>query len=617
MPHERGRRAFLTGGVYGRFADVDLNRNNVTGYSIPEEWIEKHLGGRGIGARILVEELPKGAEPLAPENILIVATGPFQGTGIPGGSRNAILSVSPVTGCVSDSYVGGYFPHELGQSGFDGLIIRGRSDEPVYLLVQSGKVQILDASALWGKDVLETVRLLQERHKGVRVACIGVAGEREIQFACILNDVNRAAGRPGFGCVMGSKKLKAIAVAGHKKKDIFDQDQFAELRHEYRNWLMQDPATQKRQKYGTAKCIMEQNELGILPTKNFQSGVFDAAIRISGETIAESILTRRETCTGCPVACKRVVETEFQGERVVGAYGGMEYETVAAFGSLCLVDDLAAIALASQKCNLYGLDTIATGVAIATAMEATARGRLKEEGIAWGDAASLLDLIDQIANREGLGGLLAEGMQALEKEWGSDFILHVKGQAVPMHDVRAKKGMGISYATSPRGATHMEGLDDEMFIGAEDPNPLLGIYGKIDWLSWYRKPELCVVYENLMSFTNSLIMCAFVSLSKCIGRYYPYGRILRLLRALTGMDLDEHGMLEIGERNYRLLRRLNEANHLDAGSRKLPKRFEIPLPSGPCKGERILKESLEDAVSAYEELRSDSDGVSGDAVDTQ
>jgi len=591
-------------GIYGRYADVDLSSRSVNEYTIPRDWIQKYLGGRGIGARILLEELPKEVDPLGEENILIFGTGPFQGTGVAGASRNVVLAVSPVTRAVSDSFVGGFFPHELGQSGYDGLVIRGKSEDPVYILMHSGMIELHDASDIWGKGVLETDDILRTRHKGTRVASIGLAGERGVQFACIMNDVNRAAGRPGFGCVMGSKKLKAVVVAGNKPKDIFDEDQFVQLRQDFTRWIMLDPSTQSRQKYGTAENIAVLNELGILPTKNYQEGVFEGADRISGETLVETIFSRRATCRGCPVACKRVVHTTYHGKEVLEAYGGPEYETLAALGSMCLIDDLSAIALANQKCNSYGLDSIATGVAIAAAMEATERGYLtNEEGIKWGDAHALLVLIDQIAHREGLGSLLGKGMRSLEEEWGSEFVLHVKGQAVPMHDVRAKKGMGISYATSPRGATHMEGFDDEMFIGVKDPTPQLGVNGEIDWLSWTDKAKLCKTYEDLMSFTNSLIMCSHISMNKSVGEYYPYERILDILHALTGKEISQEEMLEIGDRNFCLLKKLALRMGYSHQDDDLPGRFKAPLPSGPCKGERVSNESLKKALSDYYQLR--------------
>ncbi len=589
-------------GSFGRYADIDLSSGKVGEYGIPVAWQERFLGGRGIGARILAAELPERVDPLGPENLLVFATGPFQGTGVAGGSRLAVLAVSPSTGRVSDSFVGGFFPHELARTGFDGLVLRGRAVGPVYLLVTPDRVELRDADDLWGKDILVTDHLLRARHPGARVASIGIAGEQGIPYATVMVDVNRAAGRPGFGAVMGAKRLKAVAVVGGIDKPIFDETRFFDLRRGFAAWLLADPATQKRKALGTAKCVLELDRLGILPTRNFQEGTFAGAPRISGEAMASQILVGRGTCTGCPVACKRAVKTTFSGEPVLAEYGGMEYETVAAFGSLCLVDDLSAIALASQNCNRYGLDTIATGVAIAAAMEATQHGDLGEDGIAWGDGAAVNRLVHGIAHRQGLGALLSQGMRALEREWGSEVVLHVKGQALPLHDPRGKKGMGISYATSPRGATHMEGFDDEMLVDMEDPTPRLGVTGAFDWRGWERKPELCVLYENLMSFTNSLLLCAFVSMSKVAGPYYPYDRILALLAALTGEALDSQEMLKIGARNYRLLEEL-AFRLAGPGEDALPPRFERPIPAGPCAGERIDGPSLQAAIQDYRMLR--------------
>ena len=590
-------------GSYARYADVDLLTCRVRDYPIPVAWQRANLGGRGIGARILQEEPAFPFDSADEKNLLVFATGPFQGTGVAGGSRNVVMGISPTTGGVNDSYVGGYFPHELGRSGYDGMIIRGRAERPVYLLVRSSGVEIHDASDLWGMDTTTVDETLRSRHPGARVAAIGIAGENGTKFACIISDRNRAVGRPGFGAVMGAKRLKAIVVVGDTAKSVFNEQKFERLKREYSGFLMTIPGIQRRQKLGTAKCVLDLNSLGILPTKNFQLGVFADAKRISGEAMIDTILTRRDTCYGCPVACKRVVRTEYRGEMVDGE--GPEYETLAALGSMCMVNDLSTLALANRKCNLYGIDTITTGVAIAATMEATERGLLAaRDGIRWGDVPRLLDLIDKIAHREGLGDLIAGGMRALEQEWGDEFVLHVKGQAVPMHDVRAKKGMGISYATSPRGATHMEGLDDEDFTGVgSDPTPALGVMGKVEWRSWARKPELCVRYENLMSFTNSLIMCAFVSTSLAVGKYYPFDRILELMHALTGQDIDTDGMLEIGERNYSLLWELNARLGFTAADDRLPQRFFQPLPSGPCSGERITEPELAEALDTYRRIR--------------
>ena len=591
-------------GLAGRFVEVDLTTQLVSDFVYPKDWADAHLGGLGLCARILLDILPPRVDPLGAENVLAIGIGPFQGTRIAGASRNVVMAVSPVTGDVSASFVGGYFPHALGKSGFDGLLIKGVADSPVYVLMEAGKVFICDASMLWGLPVLETVRWLEKEHGDVRVSCIGPGGERGVQYACILNDTSRAAGRPGFGAVMGSKQLKAVVVRGDTPKAVFDEKRVSELRASFAKWLMADPATQKRKRLGTAKCIVEENDLGLLPTKNFRAGQFEHVNDVSGERLLETILQRRDTCEGCPVSCKRAVKTSFLGQSVIPEYGGMEYETVAAFSSLCLVHDLGAVALAGQKCNALGIDTIATGVAIAAAMEATERGLLSDhEGIAWGDGHAMVELVDKIGNQEGMGALLSKGMHALEQEWGNDFVLHVKGQAVPMHDVRGKKGMAISFATSPRGANHMEGLDDEMFIGSLDPTPQLGVTGEVDWQAWDRKPELCIVYENLMAFTNSLVMCAFVSLSKAVGSFYPYDKILEMLRAITGVEYTTGDIVRIGHGNYGLMRELEERTGGTPMVARLPTRFFNRIESGPLAGEKLETRALREAVDRYQQMR--------------
>lgn len=590
-------------GTHGRYADVDLTTGECSEYPIPSSWHERNLGGRGIGARILADELSFPVDPLGSDNILVFATGPFQGTGVAGASRNSVLGVSPVTGAVSDSTAGGFFPHRLGRSGFDGLIVRGQASGPAYVCIDSGQVAVHDAQDLWGEHVLEVEQTLKERHENAVVSTIGIAGENGVQFACALNDRNRAAGRPGFGCVMGAKNLKAVVVCGAEQgKPVHSVQRFESLKQEFSEWVMLDPGSRSRGELGTAQNVLPLNELGILPTRNYQEGVFAGAELISGERLADTFLAGRDTCTGCPIACKRVIETEYMGQAVVRGYGGLEYESLAALGSMCLVDDLQALSLANQKCNQYGLDTIATGAAIAAAMEATEAGLIKEGGIVWGDAQGVIDLVDRIALREGLGELLGEGMRALEEAWGPDFILHVKGQAMPMHDPRAKKGMGISYATSPRGATHMEGFDDEMLMGTRAATPQLGVTGEYELTSWRNKAEVCRIYENLMSFTNSLIMCAFVAMNKSVGKYYAYDRIRDLLEALTGRTTSNEDMLAIGERNYcQLIELARMAGYTEADD-NLPQRFKTPIPAGPCKGEYVDDQDLERAISEYRSL---------------
>jgi len=588
-------------GVEGRYLDVDLTEERVADYEVPARWYDLHLGGRGIAARILAEELDGSEGPLDAGNLLIFSTGPLQGTNLGGAGRHCISAKSPKTGSVSDSYAGGYFGHQLGLSGYDGILIRGEAQRPLYLTLLGAKGRLRSAEELWGETTYETEEELIEKYQGARVSSIGPAGENGIRFSCIISDMGRAAGRPGFGAVMGAKKLKAVVVRGEGEKSLYDKEGFAEIRKDFARKLV-DEEGKNFGKYGTSGGVLGLNELGILPTENFRRGEFEHADKISGESLYENYLTSRETCSGCPVRCKRVVRAEFGGEEVNGA--GPEYETVASFGSLCLNDDLSAIIVANKKCNEYGLDTISTGVTIAYAMEACEKGYLqtpRELELDWGNSKTIVELIDRIARREGFGERLADGIGVLEEELGTNFAQQLKGQELPMHDPRGKKGLGLSYATSPRGATHVEGMHDTVFEG-NDVARELGLEGRYDRLAVEDKAELAKVYEDLMSFTNSAIMCRFTTFNRA-GDRYIYPEVREALQAVTGKELDAEEMLTIGERNLVLLKLLAARENYDRTHDDLTDRLKSRLPCGGSAGEGLPQHTLEEMVDEYYALR--------------
>lgn len=587
-------------GVWGRYVEVDLTVGEVREREIPERWYELHLGGRGIAARLLLELVPPQADPLGPENALIFATGPFQGTGLAGAGRHVVAGKSPKTNSISDSYAGGFFAHELGRSGYDGIIVLGASPRPVYLLLQEGRAELRPAEDLWGKTTGETEDILRERHPGGRVACIGPAGEREVLQACIIHDKTRAAGRPGFGAVMGAKRLKAIVVKGHQDKRLADPDGFSRARAAFAQELMASEGMRMLGRYGTARGLTWLSEMGILPTENFRQGTFEAAEAIGGERLAESILADRDTCTGCPVRCKRVVRAEFRGREVSPHYGGPEYETLAAFGSLLRCSDLSAIAYANQLCNAYGLDTISTGVVIAALMEASERGLIPEE-VPWGDPEAIVEWVERLARKEGLAGEIAtHGLARWAEERGFGFAMVIKGVELPMHEPRGKVGLGISYAVSPRGATHLEGMHDTMLEG-EAPTPELGVHQGMDRFQLTGKAPLVVLYENLRSFTNSLVMCVFTT--NMTGPRYNYPQLRELLRLVTGLELSPQGMLEIGERNFALLRLYAGLVGYRREHDRLPQRLHEPLPRGASAGRPIDPEAFQRELAEYYRLR--------------
>jgi aldehyde:ferredoxin oxidoreductase len=398
---------------------------------------------------------------------------------------------------------------------------------------------------------------------------------------------------------MGAKRLKAVVVSGHREKEVADRDAFLRARAEFARSLMEDAATVRFGELGTARGLTWLSEMGILPTENFREGVFDEAEKIGGERMAETILVDRDTCAGCPVHCKRVVRTEFHGRAVEPQYGGPEYETLAAFGSLCKCADLSAIALANQLCNAYGLDTISVGVAIAALMEASERG-LIEERIPWGNPDTVVAWVERIANREGLGDEIAAGIECWAERVGADFVVTIKGVEVPMHEPRGKVGLGISYAVSPRGATHLEGMHDTMLEG-DAPTPELGVTRGIDRFALEGKSLLVKLYEDLRSFTNSLIMCIFVT--RETGPNYNYPQIRKILRHVTGMELGPWDMLQVGERNFNLLRLYSGLAGYRREHDRLPKRLHGPLPRGQSAGRPIPEREFQEEIEAYYRLR--------------
>lgn len=593
-------------GVFGRYIDVDLTSRTTRAYEIPARWYTKYLGGRGIGLRILLEELKGGEDPLGPGNILVFSTGPLQGTGLAGAGRYAVVSKSPKTKTLNDSYVGGFLAHELGTSGFDGIIVRGRADRPVYLCIADGDVEIMDARDLWGLGVAATDRVLRKRHPGVRVLCIGPAGENLVKFACIISDISRAAGRPGFGAVMGSKNLKAIAVKGGQMKAWYDAEMLAEIRKLLVKELLDNDGIREFGKWGSSAAVLPLNEMGILPTKNFQEGVFTSAADIDGAGLKfRALFKGRDTCTGCPIKCKRVVSGGFKGLVIEKVYGGPEYETLAALGSNCLNSDLESICLANQLCNDYGLDTISVGVTIAWAMEASEKGLIKEK-IRWGDSKTIVELIEKIAFRKGIGDMLARGIDELVAEiGGADFAMHIKGQELPMHDPRGKKSLALAYVITPRGGQHMDAMHDE---GAEALGkygiPEIGLYGPFDRLSWSKKARFCKLTQDLASFGNSAITCHYVGFDAALPNgYNPYPRFREAIYAATGLEIGVCEMLAIGERNFNLLKIAAALNGYTRKDDDLPRRFKTPLTEGDSSGERIPEDVLHSAIDECYKLR--------------
>lgn len=584
-------------GNFGKYVYIDLSKNEIKDYPIPEEWYKKYLGGRGIAARILLEELDPKVDPLSEENILVFAGGPFQGLGVAGAARFLVMGKSPKTKNLNDSFCGGTFGHILGKTGYDGIIIKGKAKKPVYISVNNEKVQILPAEDLWGLDPKEVEEKIAKVQKGASVACIGVAGEKLGMQSCIMVDKTRSVGRPAYGALMGSKKLKAVVISGNQKKELVDAEKFNTLRKEFGKKVANSGFPKALKLYGTAAGVDFLSDNGILPTKNFINGHYAGASKISGQALVEhKVWVGNETCPGCPVRCKRVVQGSHKGESFGAEWGGPEYETIAAFGSNLLIDDLEAVSLSNKKCNQYGLDTIAVGVQIAYLMEATEKGLLKKEDqIKWGDTKATSKLIDKIAHREGIGDWVAGGVEYISKKVGDgSFLVHCKGQEVPMHDPRGKYSMAVYYATIPRGGNHMS--------GTHDPNPPHKELNLPDnpARSWENRAKIAGEYLRLRSFGNSIILCAFTSGTSDVENEYLFPMIREMIEAATGQSMDAKEMLAIGERNYNLLRIFAEKAGYSRTDDKLHQRFHETQPStGYVIDEDMLTKTIDEYYKIY------------------
>ena len=588
-------------GWMGKILRVDLSSGVCTEEILDPKVAKDYIGGRGLGIYLLNKEgNPKG-DSLSPDNPLIMATGPLTGTGAPTGARYMVMTKSPLTGAVTCSNSGGMFPTELKRSGFDALIFSGKSEKPVYLWIDNGKPKLCPADHLWGKDTHETTDLLlEETDKKARVACIGPAGEKQILFASILNDKNRAAGRSGVGAVMGSKNLKAVVVKGGGRIPLADEQRFKDFNKQildiFREGVKQAPLGLTVN--GTAGVVMATQNFGVLPTKNWQQGTFDSWDKIHGEELTRRFLKKNSACYGCPISCGRLTkvdEPEFKGEGE-----GPEYETIYAMGSNCMIDDLAAITKANYICNELGMDTITMGATIACAMELVERGFLSEDEIGrplkWGDAKALVELTKMTGNREGFGEQLSEGSYRLADRYGHPELAPVsKKQEFPGYEPRGSQAMGLAYATSPIGGSHMRG-DPAYF-------ELFGVPESMDPHQWEGKAKVTKAFQDLSAIIDSAGLCIFFTVrnlaSKDLG-VAPTG-ILEYINAATGAEYTLEELQDAGERIINAERIFLQKAGFTRKDDSLPERLtKTPSPIGPAKG---LVCHLDEMLEEYYEVR--------------
>jgi aldehyde:ferredoxin oxidoreductase len=589
----------LAFGYWGKVLRVDLTSGAITTETPPEAFYRAYYGGRGLISYYLLREVPPGTDPFDARNLFLVAPGVLTGIPFAGSGRNSYGGVSALSGGYGEGEAGGFFGAELKRAGIDAIVFRGISPKPVYLYVHDGEAELRDASGLCGQTTGKVEDLIHEELKDdrVRVAQCGIAGERRVRMAAVCNDLSHYAGRAGLGAVMGSKNLKAVAARGTQQVPVAEGDRLRELAR----WMVQNWESRAKDLFdhGTASGLVGLHTSGGLPTRNFQQGHFEGAEKITGETMTRTILVDRETCFGCPIRCKRVVKTG-PPWNVDPRYGGPEYETLGSLGSNCGVDDLEAVAKANELCNAYGLDTIGAGVTIAFAMECFERGLIGKSDtggleLRFGNAEAMVRLVEQIARREGLGDLLAEGSWRAAKKIGHGaerFAIQVKGQEVPMHEPRLKHGLGVGYGLSPTGADHCHNMHDTGYTkgvggaagwGVADPMPA-------DYLG-PEKVRLLMYQTVVKSASNCLVICQFV----------PWGlnQTDDLVRVVTGWNHTHFELMKVGERAINLTRLFNLRQGFGVGDDRLPERFFEAFKDGPLAGVGVDREAWYRARTIY------------------
>jgi len=575
-------KGVIMGGYTNRILEVDLSTNELSITDLPDSDKKRFIGGSGVAAKIFLDRFNIQADPLSPDNPLIIMNGPLTGTTLPGTSRFAACGRSPLTGIWGESACGGNFGAELKMAGWDGMILKGASEKPLYLLIEDSSGQLLDASDLWGKDIYQVTDLLKARHKEskqAKVFAIGKAGENLVKFAGIGNDKGHFSGRTGMGALMGSKKLKAIVVRGSRDCKPALVDEYQKLRIRLIQKVKEAVPGQALRQMGTDVGM----DLGMMthdvPVKNWTSPQdFDLSANLGGPALTERYLTKNHACYSCPIACKRIVKVA-GGPYETEEGPGPEYETCCAFGTMILNKDLAAVIKANELCNKAGIDTVSAGSAIAFAYECYEKGiitRRDTDGLEllWGSIDPALKLIEMICERRGIGALLAEGTREAAKKIGSgaeEFVVDVKGLDAPMHDPRGWHGMGLGYAVSTRGACHLQHMTFYVEQGMS-AYPETGLKVSYQGPRSEGKAEMYLLSENLGVPCNSACLCLFVL--GCISAS-DFAEMLRVTTGYEGFDVEE--LLKSGQRINLLKRTINSLLGMKKEDDRLPKRMLTPL----------------------------------------
>ncbi len=587
-------------GFTGKLLRVNLTDKTIKKENLNIKDAREYLGSRGLGTKIMMDEVDPKVDALSPENKLIFMTGPLTGTFAASAGRYEVVAKAPLTGTIGASNSGGHFGPELKYAGYDGIIFEGKSKEPVYLYIKDDVVELRDASHLWGKDVFETTdTLLGEVGDDARVACIGPGGEKQVLFATVMNDKHRAAGRSGLGAVMGSKNLKAVTVEGSGSVEVAKPEEFFEACKNARRLLKDNPVTGGGlPTYGTQILVNILNQSGGLPTRNWKDGgVFEFAEETSGETLTEKYLVKNKGCFGCNIGCGRITRIPDGKFKSMGE--GPEYEAGWSYGADCGVRNLEAISKANFTCNELGIDPITMGATIACAMEMYEKGILSKDvlgrDLTFGDDEGIVEFTRLTGLREGFGDILAMGSYRMAEHFGHpELSMSVKKQEMPAYDGRVLQGMGLNYATSNRGGCHVRG-----YLTSPE---ILGIPAKLDPFVTTDKAQWLKTFQDLTAVVDSAGICLFTTFALGLPE------ISEMLRTGIGLEYTDEEILQMGERIWNLEKLFNLEAGLTRADDTLPDRLLYePIPSGPAKG---LVSQLEVMLKEYYEIRGwDEDSV--------
>jgi aldehyde:ferredoxin oxidoreductase len=584
----------MSGGYTGRMLDIDLTNKESKVTKTGIDACKQFIGAKGLGAKILIDRLPRRTDSLSSENLLMFGTGPLTGTKIQTSGRGTVITKSPLTGLFLDSHFGGFFAREMKKAGWDFIIIKGRSMNPVYLIIKDDDVLFKDATLLWGRECLETHKTLQKLEGNTKTAVIGPAGEQQVKFSSITIDGERHAGRGGAGAVMGFKNLKALVVSGTKEIDLHKSNEYKLRAKEVLQKIQENSFIPIRRKYGTPYWVETINKEGMIPTKNFQEGYYEKGDNLSAKTMQKRIVDKGGACYNCIIACwnkSSIKKGDFKGVSLVGP----EYETLALMGTNLGMETVEDVAFLNERCNEYGMDTISLGCVLSFAIEAVNKGALTKPdlggiSIGWGKPKELAILAKDIAYRKTRAGdILAEGVKTASDKIGKNsesYAIHSKGLEVPGYDPRGTFGMGLAYATSDRGACHQRAWTVKTELN--DP--------ELNRFSFEKKAKIVKTVQDERASFFSLVLCDFAPISEedCVD----------MLNLATGFDHTVESYLKSGERIWNLIRLFNIRENLSMIHDDLPPRFfNDSFTKGPVKGISLSKADFQQSLQEYYQLR--------------